>query len=440
MRGINGLTFQNSRIIDVVRDEPIRESDVWQASNNRISGAYMSGVEGALLRDNLFDRNGWAEGYDYNMSTDFPMPPSYYNHNLYVQTTNLDITLRENVFLRGASFGVQLRPGGVMDNNSFIDNNAAVNFFSGNNYTLMLDNLVTSAGYKSVSDYEGGRSIGIHNFGTDSSLIGNMVAHLADPANPEEQAEKSANQTGLAHPDTAYFNDTIVYNWATSEEGFETTPNQNIDGLDTAVLDRTTIQEFAADLLGRENATISDLANFLRAEARGALDDVVEADIINAFFREGFGLSTELRGAAETVRFVPDDRADGIRWDNRLNWSTEDLPGTQDGDSVDLGGNRVLSSAQSTVVDDFIFGDNGSLKITGGRLGIDGDISVSDGGNLFQIDNAGQVWVDGYRDARPAGDRHPGRTLRERGRPARQGGAEHRRRRPGDPGDGRRHL
>lgn len=35
MRGINGLTFQNSRIIDVVRDEPIRESDVWQASNNR---------------------------------------------------------------------------------------------------------------------------------------------------------------------------------------------------------------------------------------------------------------------------------------------------------------------------------------------------------------------------------------------------------------------
>ncbi|MDO6669949.1 right-handed parallel beta-helix repeat-containing protein, partial [Paracoccus sp. 1_MG-2023] len=127
LKNIDGLTFQNSQVLDVAREETVREGEVWHASNNRISGAYLSGVEGGLLRDNLFDRNGWAEGYDYDMSTDAPMPPSYYNHNLYVQTTNLDITVRDNVFMRAASFGVQLRPGGVLEGNSFIDNNAAVN-------------------------------------------------------------------------------------------------------------------------------------------------------------------------------------------------------------------------------------------------------------------------------------------------------------------------
>ena len=88
-----------------------------------------------------------------------------------------------------------------------------------------------------------------------------------------------------------------------------------------------------------------------------------------------------------------------MRWDNRLNWSTGDLPGTQDGDSVDLGGNRVLFGSETVSIDDFIFGDFGQLKATSGRLDIDGDVSVDDAGNLLQIDNAGQVWVNGYRDS-----------------------------------------
>lgn len=399
LKGIDGLTLQYSQIIDVARDDPIREGDIWQASNNRISGVYLAGVEGGLLRENLFDRNGWAEGYDYHLSTSKPMPPSLYNHSLYVQSGNNDITILDNIFLRGASFGAQMRSGGVIEGNTFIDNNAAVNFFSGYNYTLMLDNLVTSAGYKSVADWQGGRSIGIHNFGSLTSLIGNVVTHLADPNNPIEHASKPANQAGLADPNGSYFNDTAIYRWATNDKGFQGTPNRNIDGLDTTVLDRTTIQNFAAELLGKEKATIGDLADYLRGQGDGRLNGVVDADIINAFFREGFGLSTELRDSAATLRFSPDDRGEGMRWDNRLNWSTDDLPGTQNGDSVDLGGNRVLFSAMTVTVDNFIFGDNGSLKVTSGRLNIGGEMSVDDGGNLLQIDNAGQVWIDGYSDS-----------------------------------------
>lgn len=399
VKDMQRFTLRDSDIVDVVRDKPVADTATWHASANRVSGGYLSGVEGALLDNNVFDRNGWAPGYDYNMSTKKPMSPSYYNHNLYIQHDTSDITVRDNIFLRGASFGAQVRPGGVIEGNAFIDNNAALNFFSGNNYTLLLDNLVTSAGYKQVKNYEGALSMGVDNHGKDTALIGNIIAHLADPNNAAEEAAKVKVHIALAKGEGNAFNDTMVYNWSKGGPKVSSqNVDRNLDGLNPAVLDQTTIQNFTAQLLGKKTATIADLANHLRAQADGKLDHVVDADVINAFFREGFGLDTTLRSAAETVRFAPDDRGDGMRWDNRLNWSTEDLPGTQDGDSVDLGGNRVLFATETVTVDDFIFGDFGQLKVTAGKLAVDGDLSVATTGNLLQIDNAGQVWIDGYRD------------------------------------------
>lgn len=397
-KDILGFTLRDSDITDVARDEPKANNGTWMSSENRTSGVYMAGVDGAYLDNNLFDRNGWAPGYDYNMSPSKPMPPSMYSHNLYVQFGTVDITVRDNIFLRGASFGAQVRPGGLIEGNTFIDNNAALNFFSSSSYTLALDNLVTSAGYKTVSDFQGALSYGIDGSGKHTALIGNIIAHFADPNNPAEQAIKLKAQLALANNADEYFDDTIVYAWSKGNKIPSTNIDRNIDGLSKTVLDQTTIQNFTADLLGKKTATISDLANYLRAQADGKLDHVVDADVINTFFRKGFGFDTTLRDDAETLRFIPDDRGDGMRWDNRLNWSTEDLPGTQDGDSVDLGGNRVLFGAETVTVDDFIFGNFGQLKATSGKLEITGDISTGKTGNLLQIDNAGQVWIDGYRD------------------------------------------
>ena len=398
IHNIEHLTIRDSDIVDVARSVPVNDDKVWNASNNRISGTYLGNVDGAYLDNNLFDRNGWAPGYDYNLSPSKPMPPSYYNHNLYVQENVLDITVRDNIFMRGASFGAQVRPGGVIEGNSFIDNNAALNFFSGANYTLALDNIVTSAGYKKVAHYEGGLSMGIDGQSKGSSLVGNIIAHRADPNNAAEQAEKTTAHFALNKNPGFYFNDLIVYNWAKEGSTDSKAIDRNIDDLDPIILDQTTIQNFAANLLGQKSATISDLADYLRAQADGKLDRVVDADVINAYFRKGFGLDTTLRAVAETVRFTPDDRGDGMRWDNRLNWSTEDLPSAQEGDSVHLGGNRVLFVAETATIDNFIFGDFGQMKATSGRLNLEGEISTSKTGNLLQIDNAGQVWADGYRD------------------------------------------
>lgn len=407
IQNVDGFTFINSDITDIAREGPIHPDSIWQAHLNRISGAYIDNTRGLLIENNLIDRNGWAEGYDPDLSTGFPQPPSMYSQNLYIQANNLDVTLRDNISMRAASFGAQVRSGGLVEGNSFIDNNAALNFLGGDyegsgpvgNYTLLLDNLVTSAGHKRVSQAEGALSMGIEGTkSVQSSYIGNIIAHLADPNNAAEQAQKNIVHFAFERGQNPFYDDTIIYNWDSSAARTNN-PDQNIAGLSPAVLDQTTIQNFAAQLLGKKTATIGDLADHLRAQASGKLDDTVDADVINAFFRKGFGLDTALRADAEVLRFTPDDRADGIRWDNRLNWSTDDLPGTQDGDSVDLGGNRVLFGATTVTVDDFIFGDFGQLKATSGRLEISGDVSASQTGNLLQVDDAGQVWIDGYRDS-----------------------------------------
>ena len=407
VQSVDRFTLRNSDVFDIFHDEPVNDGDYWQPSPNRTGGAFMSGTTGILIENNVFDHNGWGDGYDYNLSADAPMPPSFYSHNLYLANNNLDVTVRDNILMRAASFGAQVRSGGVIEDNVFIDNNAAVSSLGGDyrgagpigNFTLYLDNLVTSAGHKRVAEKEGALSIGVDAWGRQTSLIGNIITHLADPNNPDEIAEKTVAHYALKEGPDIAFNDTIIYNWSSGNKGLEAGSNQNLDGLDASVLDQTTIQNFAAELLGKDSATIGDLGDYLRAQAAGQLDHVVDADLINAYFREGFGLSTTLRAEEAMLRFVPDDRADGIRWDNRLNWDSGDLPGTQDGDSVDLGGNRVMFGAQTVTIDDFIFGDYGQLKATSGRLNIDGGVSVADTGALLQISTAGQVWMAGYLDS-----------------------------------------
>ena len=406
VQNVDRFTMHNITVMDSFYDAPVGDPAIWQAHLNRKSGAYIQNSNGVLIEGNLFDHNGWQDGYSYDLDGSKPQPPSYYSHNFYLDHGNRDLTLRDNITMRAASFGAQVRSGGFIEDNVFIDNNAAVNFLGGDymglgpvgHYTLFMGNLITSAGHKRVSDKEGALSMGVEDHARQSSLVDNIIAHLADPNNAKEQSDKTVTHNALRPGENTYFDDTIIYNWLGSANK-SPLPDQGIAGLDRNVLDETTIQQFTAKLLGKNSATIADLANVLRDQAKGKLDHIVDADIINAFFQKGFGLQTDLRDTETTLRFTPDARGEGVRWDNRLNWSTNDLPGTQNGDSVDLGGNRVIFGAQTVQVDNFVFGEFGRLKVSSGRLDITGEVSVADKGNALQITNAGQVWMSGYRDA-----------------------------------------
>jgi hypothetical protein len=297
-----------------------------------------------------------------------------------------------------------VRPGGFIEGNVLLDNNIGMNVMGGDafdrgptgQYSLVMDNVITSASHKEVAVAEGALSWGLMNQARMTSLVDNIVAHMADPNNPVEQAAKTTTGPALQNDYTPYYNDTAIWNWIGSQPPGYDGPwlNTNVDGLNPAVLDQTTIQNFTAQLLGQETATIADLANYLRAQSNGAFDNVVDADLITRFFQVGFGIAPDIRLTADTLRFVPNDVGEGVRWDNRLNWDTQDLPGSVAGDSVDLGGNRVIYGG-TTRVQDLEFGDRGSLSVSHGRLTVEDDLTVGSGRASLQISNTGQFWTDG---------------------------------------------
>ena len=401
---MGGITLRNSSIYDVHLEEPNDGREDWAAIPDRIAGIYVSNTKDTLIENTFFDHAGWVDGYETNGE----QPPSMASHNIYIQGDNSGINLRDNIVMRGAGNDAQIRSGGFIEDNLFLDSNAGVMFGNGGtnpntgntylgNYTLFSNNVVTSGAHRYAEGQSAALTSGIGNVGYMATLVENIVTHLANPNDPDELAAKHTTHSALTNEkDTPYYNDTIVYNWAggTRDPDFQ---NQNTDGLDFAALNETTIQNFTAQLLGTETASIADLANFLRSQAQGELDTVVDADLINAFFQTAFGLSTELRSEAVTLRFVPDELGDGVRWDNRLNWDTEDLPGTQDGDSVDLAGNWV-NFGGTTVLENLAFGADGRLSVKSGRLELTGELRVEKEGGELSIDSAGQVWINGYTD------------------------------------------
>ncbi|MCE8455020.1 right-handed parallel beta-helix repeat-containing protein, partial [Rhodovulum sulfidophilum] len=190
----DGFTLRNSSVYDIWREAPANDGDTWAQNLNRVSGFFLTKSEGVLVENNVFDHNGWEDGYDYARSAEDGQPPSMYSHDIYMTDTNSDVTLRDNIIMRAASYGAQFRMGGVVEDNIFIDNNGAINPAAGEagagNYSLVLGNVVTSAGYKTVDHSEGALSQGIRAQAQDVSLVDNIIAHLADPNNAEEQVEK----------------------------------------------------------------------------------------------------------------------------------------------------------------------------------------------------------------------------------------------------------
>ncbi|GFE67357.1 calcium-binding protein [Litoreibacter roseus] len=408
IQNVDGYTLRNSDVTDVYHDVPSRGGDTWNQSHDRISGIFAKNTEDLLIENTLFAHNGWSDSYSEDLSSSSGQPPSFYSHNVYLQYDTLDVTFRDNISMEGASFGAQLRGGGFIEDNVFLDNNAAVSFLGGTykshdsvgNYTLFTDNIITSGAHKEVDQKEGALTMGAVDAGKLTTLHNNIITHLANPNDPSELDDKIIAHKALS-TSNPYYDDTIVYNWVGQKHyDQKDARNKNVEDLNEAKLDQTTIQLYAADLLGKKNATIDDLAEYLRKDTDDSWDDVSDADLIVAYFQQGFGLDVDLDNGTpgDTLRFAPNDLGEGVRWDNRLNWDSESLPGRDSGDSVDLAGNWVTYGG-TTTLKDLDFGDGGALKVNNGYLKVEGDVEAGDRGAALQISEAGQVWIDGYEDS-----------------------------------------
>jgi hypothetical protein len=400
----SGFTLRNSEIMNVVKQEQL-EGDYWTGIK---AGMLVVDVDGILIENNFVHHNGWMDDYLRDGSVKGGAPPNMFSHNVYLQSNTTDVTFRDNIVSQAASIGAQIRGGGFVEGNLFLDNNVAVNFLGGDykgagpvgNYTLFADNLITSAGFKDAPRI-GAKDWGFQNEARDTTLIGNIVTNKADPNNPDEMSAKKVTGTNPASNTFAtYYDDTIIHNWNKY--------SANVDGLNAAELKQVTIQNFALEFLGTARADIPAnqvMSGYYKSGLLTALldhiamnggTDAVSAQEIIAWFQDGFGVDANGDGSSIAHRFIPNDLGDGVRWDNRLNWSSQEQP--TNGDDVDLGGNWVNFGATTVHVDDIAFGSNGKLQVTSGKFSVDGTLTVGGGGAVI-VKNSGQFWMEGYEDS-----------------------------------------
>ena len=144
-----------------------------------------------------------------------------------------------------------------------------------------------------------------------------------------------------------------------------------------------------------KDATIDEFVDYLLALQDTEFDDELTADDIIDYFQTGFNVAPSGDGSAESLRFIPNDLGDGVRWDNRLNWDAQELPDA--GDTVDLGGNHVQYGG-TTVVDTLKFGASGELYINSGKLTVTDALVTDTDAGLLATEGAGQFWTKGYSD------------------------------------------
>lgn len=406
VQNVEGFTLHNAHVLDIHDDSPTN-GNTWDRFQDREAGIFVSKTSDLLIEGTTFVQTGWEYDYRADASAKGGQAPSTFSHNIYLQNTTSNVTFRDNITAESSSVGLIARGGGYIEGNVALDNNFGIAVRGGNykdtdyigNFTLLADNVVTSGAHKDTDAPIGAKAAGIADEGKDSSSVDNIVAHLADPNDPKDLAAKEFDQSANHTVNGYVYDDTIVYNWiGWKRYHLRDDRAENIDGLDEDALDDITIQNFAAEVLNDPGASIRDLTAFLREEGYNDEDATVTAQSIVDYFQQGFGIAGETRSDAETLRFVPNAVADGIRWDNKLNWSTQDLPGMVAGDSVDLGGNWVQYGGTHQIRD-LDFGDGGQLTLTNGRLDVDGMTSAGAGGGTLAISAAGQIWIDGHDSA-----------------------------------------
>jgi hypothetical protein len=122
--GLDGLCI-HAPVAIILRRCVIERS--WTLSGDKAQGIYvMNSADGVApgpaftIEECIFDHNGWHDTFTSSTSGVFT-----YSHNLYLAEHAGPALVRRCIISRGASIGLQLRPGGVFEDNLLIDNRGA---------------------------------------------------------------------------------------------------------------------------------------------------------------------------------------------------------------------------------------------------------------------------------------------------------------------------
>ncbi|HWE96313.1 MAG TPA: PKD domain-containing protein [Tepidisphaeraceae bacterium] len=120
---VNDISLQGTSTYGPVTNITVRRSQVLDAYNlnGNSQGMYAEQVNGLTLQDNVFDHNGWSSlvpGATANI----------FSHDVYLHSSDTNVTVTGNIFSNASSHGLQARGGGIVDNNLFLSDPTSLSF------------------------------------------------------------------------------------------------------------------------------------------------------------------------------------------------------------------------------------------------------------------------------------------------------------------------
>lgn len=244
--------------------------------DSRPQGYYTSNTYGILIEECVFDHNGWNESFD-------DANANMYNHNIYMSTGNYGpIVVRGNILSQGAAHGLQLRSGGVAEENLFVRNAIGMNagyteYPLYNTENTYVRNNVVLEGRPQIpndnSEPQSGALWGIwkqliNNYYCYNNIICNI--HNTQAGNINPYVGQEANEYG---------ENNIAWNWV----------NNNVPATDPGWLapDRT-VGSYNASR--GKNGTFEAFIEEARNRAVGTWPYELSSYAVNEYIREGFSI------------------------------------------------------------------------------------------------------------------------------------------------------
>ena len=237
----------------------------------RPQGYYAHATYGILVEECVFDHNGWSEAFsDANANM--------YNHNIYLSTGNYGpIIIRGNILSRGSSHGLQLRSGGIAENNLFYGNAIGMNagyteypLYNTEN-TYVRNNVVTGGRPQIPDDYtapQTGALWGIwKQLINDYYCYNNIVCTINDTraSNINPYVGQTANEFGTGN---------IAWNWVNNSDpavdpGW-VDPSRTVESYNASLGNPATFEDFIERARNRpvhtwpEEYSASNVINYIR--------------------------------------------------------------------------------------------------------------------------------------------------------------------------------
>lgn len=350
-QGVAQATVRRMTVNDSYRDEA-RASN-WSIKSNRLSGLYTADCEDMLIEDFAIDQAAWRYGYDWNGDINFPQSPSFYSHAMYLQDRSFGTTVRR-VFTSRPAFSNQFRSGGAQIDCLFAHQGMGSNYKKGtgdppSNYPLVLSTAIVGQ----RTNFAGGGVAGASGRSFQLSVEGAtfddcLVLNGIDPQNPNEEMDPTVvNVEGSRRlvdkgsyvsvdkdaPDELTRHKVVMqYRWGDH-------PDIIPPGYSTDDADLANLFDWAAQPqhLGNRVTNVKSVFDYIRTVP----EQWKTGQDIREWLFAKVGRNVGKRQAGTTQRFIPSPLCEGIRWDVRLNWSGNSIPGDHPDDVARLGANRV---------------------------------------------------------------------------------------------------